>query len=115
MDKIIFISQKEILLYYVIQLYYMEILNIKVEKEMKERLERLVKKKAYKNKSEAVRKMLDEHFREHPELFASDQLFDILTKADEMSDIEFYRLAAGIFKGSRTSAELVAEGRDRFP
>jgi len=92
----------------------MEILNIKVEKETKERLERLVKSKAYKNKSEAVRRMLDEHFREHPELFASDQLVDILTEADKMSDIEYYRLAAEIFKGSRTAAELVAEGRDRY-
>jgi len=36
----------------------MEIINVKVEKEVKEKLEMLVKRKAFKNKSEAVRNML---------------------------------------------------------
>jgi Arc/MetJ-type ribon-helix-helix transcriptional regulator len=91
----------------------MEILNVKVETETKEKLERLVKRRAYKNKSEAVRKMLEEHFKEHPELFAPDQLAEVLKGADGMSDAEFSRIAADVFRGPRTAAELVAEGRDR--
>jgi Arc/MetJ-type ribon-helix-helix transcriptional regulator len=93
----------------------MEVLNIKVEKEFKEKLERLVKRKAYKNKSEAVRKMLEEYFEEHPELFASEELAEILKEANKMSDEQFERLAAEIFRGPTTAAEIVAEGRDRYP
>ena len=92
----------------------MEIINVKVEKEIKEKLERLVKRRAYKNKSEAVRKMLDEHFQEHPELFASDELEVIVKEADKMTDEEFEELAAEVFKGAKTAAELVAEGRGRL-
>ena len=92
----------------------MEIINVKVEKEVKEKLERLVKRQAYKNKSEAVRKMLEEHFKEHPELFASDELYVIVKEADKMTNEEFEGLAAEVFKGSKTAAELVGEGRGRF-
>lgn len=91
----------------------MEILNVKVEEEIKEKLERLVKRRAYKNKSEAVRKMLEEHFNEHPELFASDDLEEITEEADKMTDEQFEKIAAEVFKGPKTAAELVAEGRGR--
>jgi len=91
----------------------MEILNVKVEKETREKLERLVKRGAFKNKSEAVRRMLEEHIEEHPELFVSDDLVEALKEAEEMSDEQFERLAAEIFRGPKTAAELVAEGRDR--
>lgn len=91
----------------------MEILNIKVDKELKEKLDRLVQGKAYKTKSEAVRSMLEEHLEEHPELFAADKLTGILKETDNMSDRQFERLAAEIFRGPGTAAELVAEGRER--
>jgi Arc/MetJ-type ribon-helix-helix transcriptional regulator len=91
----------------------MEILNVKVEKDTIEKLERLIKKKAYKNKSEAVRKMLEEHFEEHPEIFGPDELQGILREADYMSDQQFEKLAAKVFKGTKTAAQLVAQGRDR--
>lgn len=92
----------------------MEVLNIKVEKETIEKLDRLVSKKAYKNKSEAVRKMLEEHFKEHPELFGFDKLEEMLQKADDrMSDEQFKKLAATMFKGTKTAAQMVAEGRER--
>ena len=103
------------LLYYVTQRYYrrMEVLNVKVEKETKEKIERLVKAKGYKNKSEAVRDIIEEHFEEHPELFASDELEEIEQEAGKLSDAGFDRLAAEIFRGPRTAAELVGEGRGR--
>jgi Arc/MetJ-type ribon-helix-helix transcriptional regulator len=92
----------------------LEILNVKVEKETKEKLERLVKTKGYRNKSEALRKVIEEHFEEHPELFAEDEIQEALKQADEMSEAEFERLASEVFKGHRkTAAKLVAEGRDR--
>lgn len=91
----------------------MEILNVKVEKETKEKIERLVKARGYKNKSEALRKIIEEHFQEHPELFAPADMQEIVREADKMSDQEFDRLAAEIFRGPRTAAELVGEGRER--
>ena len=91
----------------------MEVLNVKVKKETKEKIERLVKARGYKNKSEALRDMIEEHFEEHPELFADDDVEEIIKEAGKMSDMEFDRLAAEIFRGSKTAAELVGEGRER--
>lgn len=91
----------------------MEILNVKVEKETIEKLERLIKKKAYKNKSEAVRKMLEEYLKEHSELFGFDELEGILREAEGMSDGQFEKIAARVFMGGKTAAQLVSQGRDR--
>jgi len=91
----------------------MEILNVKVEKETKEKIERLVKARGYKNKSEALRKMIEEHFEEHPELFADEEMEGIVKEAGKMSDAEFDQLATEIFRGPKTAAELVGEGRER--
>lgn len=91
----------------------MEILNVKVEKETKEKIERLVKARGYKNKSEALRRMIEEHFEEHPELFAADDIAKAVNEASRMSDGEFDRLAAEIFRGPKSAAELVGEGRER--
>jgi Arc/MetJ-type ribon-helix-helix transcriptional regulator len=91
----------------------MEVLNVKVEKETIEKLEKLVRKNAYKNKSEAVRRMLEDHFEEHPELFSSDKLEGIFKQADRMSDEQFEKLAGKVFKGAKTAAQIVAEGRER--
>lgn len=92
----------------------MEILNVKVEKETKDKIERLVKTRGYRNKSEALRKLIEEHFEEHPELFAEDEIEEAVKEADEMSEAEFERLASQVFKGhKKTAAQLVAEGRER--
>ena len=91
----------------------MEILNVKVEREIIEKLDKLVRRKTYKNKSEAVRKMLEEHLEEHAELFSSDELEEILQEAGKMSDQQFEKLAARVFKGTKTAAQIVAEGRER--
>src|SRR2546428_10638301 len=88
-------SDERMLLYYVTQRYYrMEVLNVKVEKETKEKIERLVKAKGYKNKSEALREIIEEHFEEHPELFESDELKKIEKEAAKCSDAGLDRLAA---------------------
>jgi Arc/MetJ-type ribon-helix-helix transcriptional regulator len=92
----------------------MEILNVKVEEHTAEKLERLVKRNIYKNKSEAVRKMLEEHLQEHPELFAPDNLENLFKQAEySISDQQFEKLAADVFRGRKTAAQLVAEGRER--
>ena len=58
--------------------------------------------------------MLEEHFKEHPELFGSDKLDRMFKKADDsMPDEQFKKLAATVFKGAKTAAQMVAEGRER--
>lgn len=91
----------------------MEVLNVKVEKGTKEKVERLVKARGYKNKSEAVRSIIKEHLEEHPEYFGDDDLAALVAEAEQMSEEEFDRLAALVFKGPKSAAELVAEGRER--
>jgi Arc/MetJ-type ribon-helix-helix transcriptional regulator len=92
----------------------MELIHVKVEKEVNDKLENLVKSKVYKNKSEAVRDMLEEHMHEHPELFVGDELNDILKEAEKMSDKEFEERMAEGLKGPKSAAELVSEGRGAY-
>ncbi len=91
----------------------MEVLNVKVDRETKDKLERLVKRRVYQNKSEAVRRMLEEHFREHVELFASEEFEGLVKEAEKMTEREFERIAGEVFRGRKTAAEMVAEGRGR--
>ncbi len=92
----------------------MAVLNVKVEKETKEQLERLVRKKTYSNISEAVRQIIKDHLNEHPELFAHGiDLEQPIGEANKMSDSEYEKLAADIFNrgGKKTAAEMVRESR----
>jgi len=92
----------------------MEIINVKVEKETKEQLERLVRKKTYSNISDAVRQIIRDHLNEHPELFAHGlDLEQLMEEASKMSDSEYEKIAADVFnRGARkTAAEIVRESR----
>src|ERR1700683_1089061 len=92
----------------------MEILNVKVEKGTKEKLERLVRARDYKNKSEASRKLIEEHFKHHPELFAEDDFTEVVRDAGEMTNRELDRLSAVVFGGRKTAPGIVREGRERW-
>lgn len=91
----------------------MEILNVKIEKETKEKIDRLAKAKRYKNRSEALRRMIEEHFDEHPALFADEEIKEIIREASKISNAKFDALAAEIFRGRKTAGEMVGEGRER--
>ena len=92
----------------------MELIHVKVERKINDKLGLLVKSKVYKNKSEAVREMLEDHMREHPELFLGDELKELLKHADKMSDEEFRKRMAEGLKGPKSAAELVSEGRGAY-
>ncbi len=91
----------------------MEVLNVKVEKETKERIERLVKTKGYKNKSEALRKMIEDHFEEHPGYLPRKNSKRLSQKRAEFLMQSSTNWPQKISKERRTAAELVAEGRER--
>ena len=46
--------------------------------------------------SEALRKMIEEHLQEHPELFAGEEVGNLLREADNISDAQLDREAAEI-------------------
>lgn len=94
--------------------YDMEVLNVKVDKGTKEKLQRLVRNRAYRNKSEAVRTILEEHIAEHPELFGVEEVGRLMREARKISDDEFSKRLAEGLKGPRTVAEMLAEERDRL-
>jgi hypothetical protein len=47
------------------------------------------------------------------ELFASDDIQEIAADVEKLSDQDFDKLACEVFRGPKTAAELVAEGRGR--
>lgn len=89
----------------------MELIHVKVEKKIKDKLDDLVSSKVYKNKSEAVREMLQEHMEEHPELFVGNQMRELLKHSSRMSDKEFRKRMEEGLKGRKSAAEIVSEGR----
>jgi hypothetical protein len=50
---------------------------------------------------------------EVPELFGSEEIEEMCKLSGKMSDERFERLAARAFRGSKTAAQIVAEGRER--
>ena len=91
----------------------METLSVRVRKGTKEKIDRQVRARGYKNSSEVLRKIIEEHFEEHPELFATDDLTEITEEAEKISDKEFEKMTTRIFKGPKNASELVGEGRER--
>jgi Arc/MetJ-type ribon-helix-helix transcriptional regulator len=89
----------------------MELIHVKVGKRIKDRLDDLVNSKVYKNKSEAVREMLEEHMQEHPELFLGNEMSELLKHSNRMSDREFKRRMEEGLKGRKSAAEIVSQGR----
>ncbi len=92
----------------------MELIHVKVEKKVNDKLKHLVRSKVYKNKSEAVREMLEDHMKEHPELFMGDEWKELLKAGEKMSDEEFRKRMAEGLRGPESAAEMIAEDRDRF-
>ena len=47
-------------------------------------------------------------------MFAEEEIGVLVREANRISDAEFDKLAAEIFRGRKTAAELVGEGRERL-
>ena len=93
----------------------MEIIHVKVDEKTNEKLEHIVGRGTYKNKSDAVRSMLEEHITEHPELLIGDDIKELLQYKDRISDQEFRKRLARGLKGRKSVAQMLAEQeRDRF-
>ncbi len=87
-----------------------ETITARLPDELVQRVDAAVKRGIFHNRSEALRKMIEDHLREHPELFLDIKPEELLGR--ELSDEELRKLGAKLFRGVDV-AKLVSEGRGR--
>jgi len=87
-----------------------ETITARLPDELVRRVDAAVRKGAFPSRSEALRTILEEYLKEHPEIFLEAEP-DILL-GDEVSDKELEKLGAKLFAGVKI-ARLVGEGRGR--
>lgn len=87
----------------------MEIVNVRLSEDAKKKIDSLVSKGAFASRSEALRKIVEDHLDEHPELFIGKELEGIVL--EEIPEAELLELCSALFSGKKTAAELIREGR----
>jgi Arc/MetJ-type ribon-helix-helix transcriptional regulator len=87
-----------------------ETITARLPDKLVRRVDAAVRKGAFPSRSEALRTILEEYLREHPQLFLTAELDIVL--GDEVSDKELEKLGAKLFAGGKV-ARLVGEGRYR--
>lgn len=87
-----------------------ETITARLPEKLVRTVDAAVRKGAFQSRSEAVRTILEEYLKEHPELFLAAELDIVL--GDEMSDKELEKLGAKLFAGGKV-ARLVGEDRHR--
>lgn len=87
-----------------------ETITARLPDELVRRVDAAVRRGAFPSRSEALRTILEEYLKEHPELFLEAEPEILL--GDDMSDKELERLGAELFAGVKV-AKLVGEGRGR--
>ncbi len=87
-----------------------ETITARLPDELVRRVDAVVKHGMYPSRSEALRRIIEDHLREHPELFLDIEIEKLLGKS--MSDEELRRIGARLFKKVDVT-RLVSEGRGR--
>lgn len=87
-----------------------ETITARLPDELVQRVDAAVKRGIFSSRSEALRKIIEDHLTEHPELFLDIKPDDLL--GTDLSDEELRKLGAKLFKGVDVT-KLVAEGRGR--
>ena len=85
-----------------------ETITARLPDELVQRVDAAVKRGICPSRSEALRGIIEDHLREHPELFLDIKLEELLGR--ELSDEELRKLGAKLFRGVDV-AKLVSEGR----
>lgn len=89
----------------------MGIINARFEQDLVRKVDDLVRRGVFKNRSEALRTMTEDYMHRHPELFLGAEA-EKWSEAD-IDDDELEKICASLFAGKRTAAEILAEGRGR--
>jgi len=87
-----------------------ETITARLPDELVQRVDAAVKQGIFSSRSEALRKIIEDHLTQHPELFLDIKPDELLGK--DLSDQELKKLGTKLFKGVDVT-KLVAEGRGR--
>jgi len=87
----------------------LEIVNIRLNEDAKKKIDSLVSKGVFASRSEALRRIVEEHLVEHPELFMDRELEELML--EDLPETELLELCSTLFSGRKTAAELIREGR----
>lgn len=89
-----------------------EIVTSRFSEELMKKMDQVVSRGHFRSRSEALRLIVEEYLREHPDLLIGDGLKELLTGAPQLSDEELEALGARLFEGASVT-RLVSEGRER--
>jgi Arc/MetJ-type ribon-helix-helix transcriptional regulator len=87
-----------------------EVITSRFSEELVKKVDKAVSRGYFKSRSEALRVIIEEYLKEHPELFLGDKVQELIKKAPDLDDEELEQVGAKLFK-SVSAAKLVAEGR----
>jgi len=87
-----------------------ETITARLPDELVQRVDAAVKQGIFSSRSEALRRIIEDHLTQHPELFLDIKPDELLGR--DLSDQELKKLGAKLFKGVDVT-KLVAEGRGR--
>lgn len=87
-----------------------EVITSRFSDEIVKKVDKAVSRGCFKSRSEALRVIIEEYLKEHPELFLGDKVQELIAKAPDLGDEELEQVGAKLFKNVSV-AKLVAEGR----
>jgi Arc/MetJ-type ribon-helix-helix transcriptional regulator len=87
-----------------------EVITSRFSEELVRKVDQAVSRGNFKSRSEALRMIIEDHLKEHPELFLGDKIQELIKNAADLDDDDLEQIGFKLFKG-RNVAELVAEGR----
>jgi len=87
-----------------------EVITSRFSEELVRKVDQAVSRGHFRSRSDALRVMVEEYLKEHPELFLGEGTRELLEKAPTMLDDELEALGSRLFRGLNV-AKLVAEGR----
>ncbi|OLE89460.1 MAG: hypothetical protein AUF79_11935 [Crenarchaeota archaeon 13_1_20CM_2_51_8] len=87
-----------------------ETITARLPDELVQRVDAAVKQGIFSSRSEALRKIVEDHLTQHPELFLDIKPDELLGR--DLSDRELRKLGEKLFKGVDVT-KLVAKGRGR--
>ena len=88
---------------------WLDVVNVRFDKKILEKIDYAVKKGLYKSRSDALRRIVEEFLEIRKDLFVEDKLTEKLNL--DLSDEALESICFKIFSGKKTAAELVKEGR----
>ena len=87
-----------------------EVVTSRFSEELVRKVDQAVSRGNFKSRSEALRIIIEDHLKEHPELFLGDKFLELIKKTPDLKDEDLEQVGSKLFKG-KSVAKLVAEGR----